>query len=123
MQEKVQTQTADEMDDLSRVQRFLLKLKTKWGIDSTLQVIIILVVFSITGMSVVFIRKTLFNLIGFDENTPMWIKTVTYIFAVFPIYQVLLLFYGAIFGQFSFFWEKEKKLFFMLKKWLTGKKK
>lgn len=29
---------------------------------------------------------------------------------VMPAYQVLLLVYGALLGQFYFFWEKEKKL-------------
>ena len=29
---------------------------------------------------------------------------------VLPLYQIMLLIYGAIFGQFRFFWEKEKQL-------------
>jgi len=89
---------------------FLEKLKAKWGLESIFQVIIILLVFSITGTTVVFLRKTLFNFLGFTEQTSMWLKTVTYIVFVFPAYQVLILVYGAIFGQFHFFWEKEKKL-------------
>jgi hypothetical protein len=96
---------------VSGVNKFLTKLKVKWGLDSLVQVVLVLVVFSLTGMSVVFLRKTFFHLIGFDEHTPMWLKTVTYIFTVFPAYQVLLLFYGFLLGQFSFFWEKEKKMF------------
>jgi hypothetical protein len=34
---------------------------------------------------------------------------------IFPIYQVLLVFIGAIFGQFSFFWKFEKKMLERLK--------
>jgi hypothetical protein len=34
---------------------------------------------------------------------------------IFPIYQVLLVFIGAIFGQFSFFWNFEKKMLVRLK--------
>jgi hypothetical protein len=29
---------------------------------------------------------------------------------IFPIYQVLLVFFGFIFGQFKFFWNFEKKM-------------
>lgn len=90
---------------------FVEKLKIKWGLESIFQVIIILLVFSITGTTVVFLRKTLFGWLGFDENTDFWIKTVAYILFMLPAYQTLLLFYGSLFGQFEFFWNKEKKLF------------
>jgi hypothetical protein len=30
---------------------------------------------------------------------------------ILPVYNVLLLFYGAIFGQFRFFWDFEKRFF------------
>jgi len=92
-------------------QTFLEKLKQKWGLNSLFQVIMILIVFSLTGMTVVLIRPAIFLWFGFNESTPLWLKTVTYILLIFPMYQVLILVYGAIFGQFSFFWEKEKKLF------------
>jgi hypothetical protein len=29
---------------------------------------------------------------------------------VFPAYQILILVYGFLLGQFDFFWQKEKKL-------------
>lgn len=89
---------------------FLGKLQDKWELNSAYQVIIVLLVFSLTGSTVVFLRKSLFGLIGFDETTNFWIKTITYIAFVMPAYQVLLLGYGALFGQFRFFWNKEKKM-------------
>lgn len=89
---------------------FLGRLQDKWELNSAYQVIIVLLVFSLTGSTVVFLRKALFGLIGFDETTNIWIKTITYIAFVMPAYQVLLLAYGAIFGQFQFFWNKEKKM-------------
>ena len=89
---------------------FLGKLQDKWELNSAYQVIIVLLVFSLTGSTVVFLRKSLFGLIGFDETTNIWIKTITYIAFVMPAYQVLLLGYGALFGQFRFFWNKEKKM-------------
>ncbi|WP_338392801.1 DUF6787 family protein [Fulvitalea axinellae] len=104
---------------------FINKMKKRWGVESTWSVIAILIVFSLTGMTVVRLRKVLFGVIGFDDATPFWIKTVTYILCVFPMYQGLILVYGFIFGQFAFFWEKEKKLgrlFVKLFNKISGKK-
>ncbi len=95
---------------------YLEKLKLKWGLTSILQVIIVLLVFSITGTTVVFLRKTLFGWIGFTSETAFWLKSVVYILFMLPAYQVLLLFYGSLFGQFNFFWNKEKKMFLFIKK-------
>ncbi len=90
---------------------FLEKLKGKWGLKNLFQVVMVLIVFSLTGMTVVLIRPILFSWFGFDEQTLFITKTITYILLIFPMYQILILVYGALLGQFSFFWEKEKKLF------------
>ena len=89
---------------------WLAQLQSKWELNSITQVLIVLLVFSLTGSTVVFLRKALFGWVGFDETTSMWLKTITYIAFVMPAYQLLLLGYGALFGQFRFFWNKEKKL-------------
>ncbi len=89
---------------------FLQKLQSKWKLESIGQVILVLLVFSLTGSTVVMLRKVFFGWIGFDESTSFWIKTITYILFVMPAYQILLLAYGALVGQFQFFWEKEKKM-------------
>ena len=89
---------------------FLYRLKDKWGLQSMVQVVAVLAVFTLTGSTVVWIRKILFATIGFDDATPFWLKTITYLLFVMPFYQLLLLGYGFLLGQFSFFWEKEKKL-------------
>lgn len=90
---------------------FLQKLQTKWKLESVGQVILVLIVFSLTGSTVVMLRKAFFGWIGFDEHTQLWVKTIAYILFVMPAYQVLLLAYGALLGQFQFFWQKEKKMF------------
>jgi len=95
---------------------FLKRLKSKWGLKNLFQVVMILIVFSLTGMTVVFIRPIIFSWFHYDAQTPFWIKTITYILLIFPMYQILILVYGTILGQFSFFWEKEKKLFNALAK-------
>jgi len=73
------------------------------------QVVLVIIVFAFTGMTVVWARPIIFKVLGI-ENSSGWLKTISYLVLVFPLYQVLLLAYGFIFGQFKFFWEKEKKL-------------
>lgn len=96
---------------------FLEKMKEKWGVNSLFQVILIMIVFSLAGMSVVFLRKSFFHLLRFDESTPFWLKTITYLLFIFPSYQLMLMIYGFLLGQFSFFWEKEKKM----GRWIAAK--
>jgi len=86
------------------------RLKIKWGIESNWQIIVIMVAFALAGSSVVFVRKAYFQILGFDEETPFWLKTIAYLLFIFPAYQLLLLAYGTLLGQFRFFWDKEKAL-------------
>jgi hypothetical protein len=91
--------------------KYINKLQLKWGLKSKTQVFLVLLVFSLTGSTVVFIRRYLFEALGFTAETSFWIKTITYILLIFPLYQVFALAYGFMLGQFDFFWEKEKKMF------------
>ncbi|HMP75811.1 MAG TPA: hypothetical protein PKE12_05895 [Kiritimatiellia bacterium] len=86
------------------------KLQHRWGLRSGWQVLAVLLVFSLAGMSILPVRKLIFHLLHFDGQTPMWLKTVVWLLVVFPAYQLFLLLYGSLFGQFRFFWEKEKKM-------------
>tara|TARA_X000000368_G_C22912152_1_gene659113 strand:+ start:198 stop:509 length:312 start_codon:yes stop_codon:yes gene_type:complete len=87
------------------------RLKEKWGIKSNFQLFIILVVFSITGSVAVLIAKPLLNLVGLEkELISPWVFWPIRIFIIFPIYQILIVIIGALFGQFQFFWNFEKKM-------------
>ncbi len=98
------------MNNQEQNQSAMSRLKTKWGVKSAVRVILILIVFSLTGMTVVLARPLIFSAFGYDESTPFFIKAITYVLLIFPMYQILILVYGAMLGQFAFFWEKEKKL-------------
>jgi hypothetical protein len=86
------------------------RLKTKWKLQSVWHVIIILIVFACTGFTVLFIKKPLLNLLAGDNGNTVLASVLYYLF-ILPIYNVLLLVYGFIFGQFNFFWEFEKRFF------------
>lgn len=107
-------------DEKSR--NFLEKLKSKWKLKSLWQVILVLLVFACTGFTILFVKKPIFDFLGVNTNQGGFFKTVLYLLLVLPLYQVFLLVYGFIFGQFSFFWEKEKQFISRLGKFFTGKK-
>ena len=87
------------------------RLKEKWGITSNFQIIIILLVFSITGSIAVWIAKPVLSLVGLDkEVVSPWLFWPIRIFIIFPIYQILIVIIGTLFGQFKFFWAFEKKM-------------
>ena len=87
------------------------RLKEKWGITSNFQFIIILIVFSVTGSLAVWVAKPILELVGLDKSavTP-WMFWPIRIAIIFPIYQVMIVVIGALFGQFKFFWAFEKKM-------------
>ena len=87
------------------------KLKERWGINSNKQLTIIFIVFAITGSSAAKLAEPLTSLLGLTaENTPWMLYWIIRIALVFPLYQVLLLFFGFVFGQIEFFWAFEKKM-------------
>lgn len=91
--------------------QFIQKLKTRWNLSSGMQVVLVLLVFTCTGISVMFLKDPLYRWVGIDEQTSAWVSIPFYIIAILPAYQIILLFYGFIFGQFSFFWNFEKRMF------------
>ena len=90
--------------------QWINRLKSRWNLTSTWQVIIVLIVFACTGTTVLVIKKPLFAYWFPDGEKPLW-ASVIYFILILPVYNVFLLFYGFVFGQFRFFWEFEKKFF------------
>lgn len=89
--------------------KWIQKLQDRWGVSSR-RVIIILIVFALTGTTVVLIKKPILNALFPTEN-PGWGFFVLYYILILPVYNLLLLIYGFIFGQFDFFWNFEKRFF------------
>lgn len=85
-------------------------LKTRWGITTNWQLFIILLVFSVTGSSAAKLAAPITELIGITDDMAWYIYWPIRIFIIFPVYQVLLVFFGWLFGEFNFFWEFEKKM-------------
>jgi hypothetical protein len=89
--------------------RWIEKLKNRWKLDNAWHVLIVLLVFACTGLSVFFIKKPLLNWLAGERGNTYLASLLYYIF-ILPLYNILLLGYGFIFGQFRFFWSFEKRL-------------
>jgi hypothetical protein len=87
------------------------RLKKKWGISSNLQFTLIFIVFGLTGSAATRIAGPVMHWL-FQEPVTLnpWVYWPLRIGLIFPLYQVLLVLIGALFGQFSFFWGFEKKM-------------
>jgi hypothetical protein len=87
------------------------KLKKRWQITSNYQLVIIFIVFAITGSTASYISKPFLNIIGLHrESMNGFFYWTLRLVLIFPFYQVLLVLFGFVFGQFKFFWNFEKKM-------------
>mgnify|MGYP003419518683 CR=1 FL=1 len=87
------------------------KLKKRWNVSSNWQLTIIFIVFAITGSTAAYLSKPFTNFLGLTkESMSLWLYWPIRLIIIFPIYQVILVLIGALFGQFKFFWEFEKKM-------------
>lgn len=86
------------------------KLKERWGITSNLQIVLIFIVFAINGSLSAWLAKPAMELIGlYKETTNGFVYWPLRILIIFPVYQLTLPIVGFLFGQFTFFWNFEKK--------------
>lgn len=86
------------------------KLKERWNVESNTQLYIIFLVFAITGSSSAKLAAPVTEFFGVSKEMGWYVYWPFRILIIFPIYQVLLVFFGWIFGQFNFFWTFEKKM-------------
>lgn len=87
------------------------KLYKRWGVTYRWELIAIFLVFAVTGSSAGRLSDPLMEIIGLDkEIVSGWIYWPVRILLIFPIYQVLLVILGWIFGQYNFFKLFAKKM-------------
>ena len=86
------------------------KLKQRWGVKTNLQLTIIFIVFAITGSASAWLSKPFCLWLGItNEDLGYWFTPVR-LLLIFPIYQVLLVSIGFLFGRFKFFGAYKKKM-------------
>jgi formyltetrahydrofolate-dependent phosphoribosylglycinamide formyltransferase len=87
----------------------LNKLQQKWNVSS-LQLLLILCTFAVTGTTTAVISRYITGWVGFNETTFWLWKLLLRIFMLVFGYQFILLIVAFFFGQFPFFWNYEKKI-------------
>lgn len=90
--------------------------RERYNITSNWQYVVILVVFALTGSTSALIAKPLLPVLGITKTAlhyPVYLGL--YLLVIFPIYQILLMTFGFLFGQFNFFWKFEKNMLRALK--------
>ena len=96
----------------------LEKTRKFFKTETYLQLFIIFLVFAVSGSLSVIVSEPVVQYIGLEIIDNVVLKTIVRIIIIFPLYQVILLIIGTIFGQFKYFWEFEKKFWkrFIVKK-------
>ncbi|MBT8394113.1 MAG: hypothetical protein KJN66_04595 [Bacteroidia bacterium] len=95
---------------LIKVSGFTLKkLENRWEVSERWQIIRIFIIFAITGTSSLYVSSPILNAIGltkdvFDFNIfSLSVYYVLKFLAILPVYQILLLFFGWLLGEYKFF--------------------
>lgn len=88
---------------------WMQRLGQRWGVAPA-RVVLILVVFACTGFTVMFLKRPVVALFTENGEQPLLFSVLYYIL-ILPVYNLILLVYGTLFGQFRFFWEFEKRFF------------
>jgi len=88
-------------------------LKKKWGVETNSRMILIFIVFAITGSATLVVRKVLYSTLEIDIQSA-FLAIVIKILVIYLIYQLLLISIGSIFGERKFFWWFIKKMNFRL---------
>lgn len=87
------------------------KLEHKWKVTYKWEMIAIFIVFAITGSLSGKLAGPLVELLGLGrEMTHPALYWTARIVLILPIYKIILVIMGWLFGQFRFFWEFEKKM-------------
>lgn len=86
------------------------KLKERWNIESNWRLTVIFIVFSITGSSAAKFAGPITAFLGISKELDWYVYWPIRIIIIFPVYQLLLVFFGWLFGEFEFFWRFEKKM-------------
>ena len=89
--------------------KMLKKLQHKWRVTG-IQLLLILCTFAVTGTLTAYISRSITGWVGFDDSTLLIWKFLLRLAILVFGYQVIILIVSFFFGQFTFFWNYEKKI-------------
>jgi manganese efflux pump family protein len=94
----------------------LNKLVKKFNAKSNKHLLIIFIIFALSGSGSLFISSPILSAINLDDLIKFYpLYVLVRIIIIIPIYQFMLIIIATIFGEFNYFWKFEKKLLQRLK--------
>ena len=85
--------------------------------NSLYQLIIVFLVFAISGSLSVYVSEPFLDFLNYKQYVSNKILQIFLrILIIFPIYQIILLVIGTLFGEFKYFWNFEKRFWKKFKK-------
>ena len=92
--------------------KFFEVLLNRFEAKSVKHLIIIFTVFSISGCLTVYLSYPIIDFMKyFYQFENSMLQIVIRIIVIFPVYQIVLLFVGTVFGEFKYFLKFEKRFF------------
>jgi hypothetical protein len=85
------------------------KIRNLFKVESNIQLLIVNIVFAVTGTASVYFAGIIINILGLQSLNTFLYWTFRILLLV-PVYQILLIIVGTLFGQFTYFWQMEKKI-------------
>ena len=82
---------------------FMEKLKKAFKVKSSYQLVVVFIVFGITGSLSLFVSDYILGFLNLDSF-------ILSLLLLLMIYQILLIIIGTLFGEFTYFWAMEKKI-------------
>ena len=88
----------------------LEKIIKKFNAKSLNHLIIIFIIFALSGSGSVFLSSPILSLINLKDLINFYpLYLLLRVIILIPIYQILLITIATLFGEFSYFWNFEKK--------------
>ena len=95
----------------------LLFLHKIFKTNSLYQLIVVFLVFAISGSLSVYVSEPILSFLNYKEYVPNKIfQILLRLLIIFPIYQIILLGIATVFGEFHYFWNFEKRFWKKFKK-------
>ena len=92
------------------------KLIKKFEANSIQHLIIIFIIFALSGSGSIFISSPILAILSLEQLISFYpLYLFVRIILIVPIYQILLILIASLFGQFNYFWKFEKRFLQRLK--------
>ena len=86
------------------------KLVNKFKANSIRHLLVIFIIFALSGSGSLFISSPILIVLGLDKLITFYpLYIFVRIILIIPIYQFILIIIASLFGEFHYFWKFEKK--------------